>query len=373
MAEQFQLREVFNPNLVDRLSRKIFAAWPKFKREAFVSAVVPQIAPLSFGDRSSLIADALRRYLPQDYEAAVAVLIAALGSEPTGDALDGNEGFEIMPQCLFVSRYGLDHFDVSMNALYEMTKRFTAEGDIRPFIQKYPQKTMDFLHQLTQDPSPFARRLASEGTRPRLPLAPRLPEFQKDPAPVIEILEKLKLDPNLMVRRSVANNLNDIAKDNPDIVVATLKRWRTIDTPEMDWLIAHALRTLLKQGHAGALRLQGYEPEARVVVSELQLSRTKIKVGEDLTFSFRVTSQEERPCALMIDYVIHYMKANGKTKPKVFKAVKKTLEPGQAITINKTRSFARINTRPYYPGLHSLEIQINGKRHLGVDFYLIVS
>jgi len=370
MAEQFQLRELFNPALVNELGDNISGAWPDFEREGFVQDINSRLPPLSFGDRSSLIADTLRRYLPQDYETAVSILIDALRPEPTGETFSGYDGFEIMPQCLFVSRYGLDDFDISINALYEMTKRFTAEGDIRPFIQKYPAKTMAFLDKLTGDKSPFARRLPSEGTRPRLPLAPRLPAFQKDPSPVIELLEKLKQDPNLMVRRSVANNLNDISKDNPDIVVATLERWQQIDTPEMAWVISHSLRTLLKQGHPGALRLMGYDPGVRMEVSDLQLSSDEIRVGEALRFSFKVRSEEERPCSLMIDYVIHYMKANGKQKAKVFKAAKKSIGPGETIVIERARSFKVINTRPYYVGKHALEVQINGKRHAWADFTL---
>jgi len=370
MAEQFQLRDVFNLALVKDLAGNIGRVWVEFEEGAFVEAIVPRLPELNFGDRSSLIADSLRRFLPQSYERAVSILIAALPPELTGDMFTGYDGFEIMPQCLFVSRYGLDDYDVSINALYEMTKRFSAEGDIRPFIQKYPVKTMAFLHRITQDKSPFARRLASEGTRPRLPLAPRLPAFQKDPVPVIELLEKLKEDPNLMVRRSVANNLNDISKDNPDIVVQTLEKWQKLDTPEMDWIISHALRTVLKQGHPGALRLMGYDPKARIVVSDLELSSDEIRVGEELRFSFKVRSEEERPCALMIDTVIHYMKANGRQKAKVFKAAKKRIAPGETISIERARSFKVINTRPYYAGLHALEIQINGQRHACADFTL---
>lgn len=372
MAEQFQLREVFNPSLVKELAGNIQRAWVEFEADDFVQVVVSRLPELNFGARSSLITDSLRRFLPDEYETAVSILIDALPPQLTGEMFTGYDGFEIMPQCLFVSRYGLDNFPVSINALYEMTKRFTAEGDIRPFIQKYPEKTMVFLHQITQDESPFARRLASEGTRPRLPLAPRLPAFQKDPRPVLELLEKLKEDPILMVRRSVANNLNDISKDNPDIVVETLERWQKLDTPEMDWIIAHALRTILKQGHPGALRLMGYDPQARVVVSDLELSSDEIRVGQELRFSFMVRSQEERPCSLMIDYVIHFMKANGQQKPKVFKAAKKSIAPGETIHIEKVRSFKQINTRPYYAGPHALEIQINGQRHAWADFTLAI-
>ncbi len=169
MSENFQFRNVFNSTLVNELADNIFNVWDSFERDAFVNAILPQLEVLSFGDRNSLIADALREHLPDDFQRAAQILVNALGPEPDTDSLSGFDGFIVMPQCLFISRYGLDDFDTSINALYEMTKRFTAEGDIRPFIEKYPEKTMAFLHALTQDESPFARRLASEGTRPRLP------------------------------------------------------------------------------------------------------------------------------------------------------------------------------------------------------------
>ena len=196
MTKQTQFRDVFNPALVNKLAGNITHVWDSFERDAFLEAILPQLESLSFGDRNSLIADSLHKHLPDDFQRAAQTLVNALGPEPASDSLSGFSGFIVMPQCLFISRYGLDDFDTSINALYEMTKRFTAEGDIRPFIEKYPEETMTFLHKLTQDKSPFARRLASEGTRPRLPLFSRLPKFQRDPLPVIQLLEKLKTDTN---------------------------------------------------------------------------------------------------------------------------------------------------------------------------------
>ncbi|MCP4164738.1 MAG: DNA alkylation repair protein [Chloroflexi bacterium] len=372
MKSEFQFRDVFNPDLVNELAGNIAEAWKPFDRQGFVDAVVPQLPALGFGARSSLIADTLHKHLPDDFPSAARILIAALGPEPETDSLSGFDGFVVMPQCLFVSRYGIGHFDAAIAALYEMTKRFTAEGDIRPFIQKCPEKTMAFLHKITQDESPFARRLASEGTRPRLPLAPRLPRFQRDPTPVLALLEKLKADPNLMVRRSVANNLNDIAKDNPDIVVATLERWQRADSSkEMQWIISHALRTLLKQGHPGALRLLGYDPDVQIIVSDIHLSSERPAIGDEIAFSFTVTSGEGEACKLMIDYVVHFMKANGKQAPKVFKAAKKTIGPGETITIEKRHSFQQRSTRVHYPGQHSLEVQINGKGTSRAEFVLV--
>jgi 3-methyladenine DNA glycosylase AlkC len=371
LSDQFQFRDVFNPELVEQLAGNLASAWPPFDRQGFIDAIVPMLSKLNYGARAGLITEALHDFLPEDYPTAVGILLDALGPEPESDSLSGAKGFIIMPQCMFVSRYGLDHFEISTNALYEMTKRFTAEGEIRPFIERYPEKTLAFLRRLTEDPSPFARRLASEGTRPRLPLGSRLRQFQQDPTPVIELLDKLKADPNLMVRRSVANNLNDIAKDNPEIVVSTLGRWQAEDhSPEMAWVISHALRTLLKQGHPGALKLLGYDPEVKIEVSTPRLSNMAPAIGDKISFSFTVTSHEEKPSKLMIDYVIYFMKANGLQTPKVFKAAKKTLKPGEAITIEKKHSFQQRTTRIHYPGRHSLQVQINGLGYDPVDFSL---
>ncbi len=372
MAEQFQFREVFNTEMVTKLADNISSVYQSFEHNSFKNAIIPNLSELSFGDRCSLIADTLHSNLPENYTAAVKILIDALGPEAVADSLSGFDGFIIMPQCLFVSRYGMDYFDASINALYEMTKRFTAEGDIRPFIERYPKKTMAFLHKITNDKNPYARRLASEGTRPRLPLCQRLPEFQKDPSLVLELLTKLKSDPNLMVRRSVANNLNDIAKDNPDVVVETLENWQQEDTSkEMKWIISHSLRSIIKQGHPGALQLLGYSSNVEINVSDIDISNQNPAIGEEITFSFTITSRENKPCKLMIDYLVHYMKVNGNQAPKVFKAAKKTIAPGQSITILKKHSFVQRSTRVHYPGGHGIQVQINGKKYTKVDFQLL--
>jgi 3-methyladenine DNA glycosylase AlkC len=164
-------------------------------------------------------------YLPKDFPQAVQILLDSLGPEISQCEISGFDGFIVMPQNDFVAKYGLEHFDISMQALYEMTKRFTAEGAIRAFIQTYPDQTLAVLRQWAQDPNCHVRRLVSEGTRPRLPLAPRLAQFVRDPRPVLALLELFNTDSELMVRRSVANNLNDIAKDHPDLVVEIFRAW----------------------------------------------------------------------------------------------------------------------------------------------------
>ncbi|NUN08129.1 MAG: DNA alkylation repair protein [Ignavibacteriaceae bacterium] len=368
--EKFLFREVLNAGVVEELAGQIKKTYPRFDATGFVSDINSNLGKLSFGARSALISDKLAEYLPGDFRKALEILVNSLGPEPEGDSLSGYNGFIIMPQCDFIAKYGIEYPDESLHALYEMTKRFSAEGQIRAFIIRYPEKTYSFLEKLTKDKSPFARRLASEGTRPRLPLGQRLQVYIKDPRPVIKLLDRLVNDPNLMVRRSVANNINDIAKDNPDIAVETLKRWAEKKSPETEWLVKHAARTLLKLGNKGALELLGFSSDPAVSLTNLKLSSKKIVTGEKLCFSFSLQSLRKSPRRLLIDYAIHYMKANGRTKPKVFKLSQKTIGRSESLEISKCHSFGEITTRKHYPGQHKLEILINGRSYGEAAFTL---
>src|SRR5262245_23725833 len=371
MQQGFQLREVFNPAVVDQLAHEIARTWPAFDHVGFSTTINSQLEPLSFGARNTLIRDTLWAYLPKQFPQAVQILLDSLGPEIPHCEVTGFDGFIVMSQNDFVAKYGLEHFDISMQALYEMTKRFTAEGAIRAFIQRYPDRTLVRLQQWAEDPNCHVRRLVSEGTRPRLPLAPRLPEFVRDPRPVLALLELLKADPELMVRRSVANNVNDIAKDHPDLVVETLARWKQAADPGTQWIIGHAARTLLKQGHAGALALLGYAATS-ISVASFQLKGTKVHTGEDLVFAIDIQSTADEPQSLMIDYVVHHMKANGKLAPKVFKLAKKRLHRHETLSLSKRHAFRPLSTRVYYPGRHALELQINGQRWGWQEFELVV-
>src|SRR5262245_43169945 len=294
-------------------------SWPLLDRSGLVATITNQLDSLSFSGRNALIRDTLRAYLPQDFSEAVRILLDALEPEIPHCELSGFDRFTVMSQNDFVAAYGLEHLDLSLRALHELTKRFTAEGAVRAFLQRYPEQTLARLAEWAADPNCHVRRLVSEGTRPRLPLAPRLRAFVKDPRPVLALLELLKADPVLMVHRSVANNLNDIAKDHPDLVVETLARWKQAADSRTEWIIGHAARTLLKQGHTGALALLGYPVEINIRVASLQLNRTRVHIGEDIVFAIEIQSTADTPQNLMIDYVVHHMKANGKLVPKVFK------------------------------------------------------
>jgi 3-methyladenine DNA glycosylase AlkC len=372
MQQEFLLRDVFNPAVVEQLSQRIARAWPAFDQAGFVAAVSSQLEALSFGGRNALIRDTLRAYLPHEFPEAVQILLGALGPEIPHCELTGFDGFIVMPQNDFVAAYGLGHLDLSLQALYELTKRFTAEGAIRAFLQAYPKQALARLEGWAADPSCHVRRLVSEGTRPRLPLAPRLPAFVKDPRPVLALLELLKADSVLMVRRSVANNLNDIAKDHPDLVVETLARWKQAADPGTQWIIGHAARTLLKQGHPGALALLGYPTAASFSVSPFQLNQASVRMGEELVFAIDIQSTADAPQSLMIDYIVHHMKANGKLAPKVFKLTKKQLGPREALSLSERHAFRPLSTRVYYPGRHALELQINGQRCGWQEFELVM-
>jgi 3-methyladenine DNA glycosylase AlkC len=371
VEQPFLLRDVFNPAAVEQLGTDIAHAWPAFDRAGFVATINSQLDALSFGGRNVLIRDTLRAYLPQDFSAAVRILLDALGPGIPHCELTGFDRFTVMSQNDFVAAYGLEHLDLSLRALYELTKRFTAEGAIRAFLQRYPEQTLARLAVWATDPNCHVRRLVSEGTRPRLPLAPRLPTFVKNPRPVLALLELLKADPVLMVRRSVANNLNDIAKDHPDLVVETLARWKQAGDPGTEWIIGHAARTLLKQGHTGALALLGYPGETNISVASLQLNQTSVRLGEDLMFTIEIQSTDDAPQNLMVDYVVHHLKANGKLAPKVFKLAKKRLDPRGTLSLTKRHAFRPLSTRVYYPGRHALELQINGQRWGWQEFELI--
>ncbi|MCF6194580.1 MAG: metallopeptidase TldD-related protein, partial [Kangiellaceae bacterium] len=266
-------------------------------------------------------------------------------------------------------RYGGEEFVIfypnieGMAALKEMTKRFSSEGSIRYFIEKYPEKTLETFAQWVTDESAHVRRLVSEGTRPRLPMMMALAEFKKDPSPIIPFLEKLKNDPELFVRRSVANSLNDIAKDNPNIVTELLARWNKDKSPEMQWLIKHALRTLEKQGDLATLEILGFSSNPKVEIKLFELSKNKVVFGDFLTMELQINSKCNKSSEvenLLIDYVVYHKKANGKLAPKVFKWCKKKLAYGEKLSLTKKHVFKPISTRKYYPGNHEIHIQING-------------
>lgn len=363
LSSENKLRDVFNPPVINSFSNNIKKVSADFADKEFLNTILPKLDALGFGERSNLIRDALAEYLPEEFPKAVDILLKALGPELKDAGITDWESFILWPQTAFVSKYGKNHFGISMNALYEMTKRFSAECDLRTFIEVDYERAMEILHTWCDDPSPHVRRLVSEGTRPRLPLAGRIKRFQNDPRPVIALLDKLKDDEVEYVRRSVANNINDIAKDNPEIAVITLKKWCTDKNPAVQWVVRHAARSLVKQGHPEVIGMLGYAQNPGISVSGLAINPNQQERGGKIEMSFSIHSNENFDQQLVIDFVLYFNKANNKLSPKVFKLRDLLLKAQKTADIKKIFTLKNTAGRTIYTGRHFIEIQINGKAY----------
>jgi len=286
-----------------------------------------------------------------------------------GSAADNKAGFAAWPLIDYVAAHGLQHPKEALQTLEKLTPMFSAEFAIRPFIQQHPDLTYATLLQWCDHPSEHVRRLASEGARPRLPWGMRLPQFINNPEPLRALLEKLKSDPSLYVRRSVANNLNDISKDNADWMVDLCSSWLGNQHEHTHWIVKHALRSLVKAGDVRVFPLLGYAATPNVTVNEMQLDKQQIAVGETIKFSCVITGGKKAQ-NLVVDYVVYFVKANGKLAPKVFKLKNIALAAHEAITLAKSQSFKMITTRRYYAGEHQLAIHVNGKEVARQGFHL---
>lgn len=358
MAEP--LKNQFGAEVPRRIGASIQRVHSGFAAEHFVRDVLEGFESLELMPRSRKIADALHRHLPPDYSQAIAILLASLAPDDADDA--PLPPFFYMPHCFFVAQFGLEHFELSMNAQYELTQRFTAEFSIRPFIERYPEATLALLAHWARDDSEHVRRLVSEGTRPRLPWAPRLPSFQKDPQPVLALLERLKDDPSLYVRRSVANNLNDIGKDHPALLLDTVRRWQAEPDagPERRWLIRHALRSAVKRADPAVLKLMGFGGEANVSVAAVSIEPRQPAMGESVEISFDLSNEQVTPQNVLVDLRVHFVKANGKTSAKVFK-LKELALGAETVRLRKKISLKEMTTRRHYAGSHPVELVINGR------------
>lgn len=363
-----KLKDYFSANLVREIASDFSRADADFDSTGFVKAGLNGLDRLELTQRGWHLAEVLRKFLPQDFSKAAGVLVASLGPELPHTLSFGMAPFRYMPHVFFVQKYGLDDFEAAMRAQYELTKRFSAESSIRAYLIKYPEKTYARLREWASDESVHVRRLVSEGTRPRLPWAPRLPAFQQNPQPVIALLELLKDDPERYVQRSVANNLNDIGKDHPDLAVEVCRRWQAGASPEREWIVKHALRSLVKKGHRGALKALGVAGKPSVSISGAKLVPPRMKLGGKLRFSFEIASTGKKAQELLVDYAVHFVKANGATKPKVFKLRRIVLAPSSRMELGSTVSFQDLTTRKHYPGRHRIDVLVNGVTHPLAEF-----
>jgi 3-methyladenine DNA glycosylase AlkC len=356
-----KFKDIYNPAYVEALADAIQAAYPAFDGEALAEEVFADgWEARELKQRMRRITMVLSSLLPPDYRTALTILRAAAPSLR-------RYGFENMVFPDYVEIFGLDDWQASIAALEAFTQLISAEYAVRPFIVQDEERMMAQMLLWADHEDPDVRRLASEGCRPRLPWGIRLPSLEADPAPILPILETLKNDPSESVRRSVANNLNDISKENPEIVLDVARRWHAEGGIQIEWVVKHGLRTLVKKGHPKALALLGYGPAA-IDVRNLTVEPASIAQGGEVTFSFDVESMSDEPQELMIDFIVHLVRARGQRTPKLFKLAKRTLQPGEVLCIEKVFSFRPVTTRKYYPGEHAIEPQINGVRYGSTAF-----
>jgi len=268
----------------------------------------------------------------------------------------------------FVAQYGLNDPEFSLKALRGFTRFGSAEFAVRPFLVQDQEGTLAEMTRWTTDSDEHVRRLASEGSRPRLPWGLRLQSLIRDPSPLGPILDALKGDEALYVRKSVANSLNDITKDHPDWVLARLRSW-DLTSAHTVWIAKRACRTLIKRGDPETLKLFGFGGKAAVEVT-FKVTPSRLMLGGVLNLDARIDSKARKPQRLAIDYVVHYVKANGNSSPKVFKWAELDLAPGETVTLLKRQPIRDFTTRKHFSGRHVVEIQVNGQRVATAEFLL---
>jgi 3-methyladenine DNA glycosylase AlkC len=369
------LKTFFSPALVRRLAADLARAEPSFPSGAFIRQATRGLDDLELLDRGKHIARALAAHLPPHYPDAIGVLLRSLGPEHATDELvgAGMAPFFYLPHVLFVADRGLDDFDVSMRAQYELTKRFTAEGSIRPYIERHPEQTMAVLREWARDPDPHVRRLVSEGTRLRLPWAVRVRWLDENPGRVIELVELLKDDPASLVRRSVANNLNDLAKGHHALVIRTAADWLKGASDDRRALVEHALRTLVKRGDPDALRLLGYGRKPAIRIEQVRFEPKRVAIGGRVGMRFVLRSTAPVPQDLLVDVAVHFVKANGRTSPKVFKLKRLTLPPRGRVALGTRISLAVHTTRKPRPGTHAVDVLVNGVKTRAGAFEVVAA
>lgn len=357
------IKNRYNHESLRKVALDIKSVYNAFEVDEFLKSTMDESWDnLELKDRIYKISSNLGKYLPTDYSKAIDII----------DKIVMNYGTWLDGFCFFfptfVEIYGQDakNWDISIGALERYTQYASSEFAVRPFIIQNEERMMAQMYAWSKSDNEHTRRLSCEGCRPALPWAQALNSFKKDPSPVLPILEQLKTDPSESVRRSVANNLNDISKTHPDLVINFAKDWYG-ENEHTDWIVKHGCRTLLKKGNQKVLAIFGYQDVTPVDVDGFALRELSIFVGEDITFSFTVGIKEATKVRL--EYGVDYVKANGKRNRKIFKISEVSLKNEKKF-YEKKHSFADVSVRKYYPGIHSITLIVNGVERGALDFEL---
>jgi 3-methyladenine DNA glycosylase AlkC len=356
------LKEIFNADRLKHIATEMTAVYPAFNAKAFLKLANDGLGELSIMQRMARVSECLHTVLPLNYEETLEVLRAL--------APRLNSGFVSISLPHYVATYGGHAFEQSMEALKYFTAFGSSEFAIRYFLRSDIERSLAIMHQWSLDENEHVRRLASEGSRPRLPWSFRLEQIQADPTLAAVILDNLKADDSLYVRKSVANHLNDITKDHPEWVLDLIEGW-SLDNKHTAWIAKHALRSLIKQGNQRALAIIGAGGKPEVEIIDVKVQPAVIRLGEKITLSFAVKSTVQDSQRLVIDYAIDYVKASGSTSAKVFKLKALTL-PGKATeSIVRGQHIKELTTRRHYAGHHAVHILVNGERLASTGFEII--
>ncbi|WP_139956385.1 DNA alkylation repair protein [Flavicella sediminum] len=366
MAEP--LKNYFNQHFVAPFSEVCKKHIANFNQEKFLATVFDSNwKNLELKPRIKHIAFALHEQLGSEIPKNLTCIVGL--AEDIRINQNKQDTFEYLILADYVEVYGLEHFKESLQAIEKITVLATCEFAIRPFLLKYPEQTFEQLYKWSTHPHASVRRLASEGCRPRLPWGMGLAPLKKDASSIYPILETLKDDPSLYVRRSVANNINDISKDHPEAILKLLKSWNGF-SEERNWLVKHAARTLLKQGNTQALALFGYGDFDNFKVTNFQFLTKTVQIGNAAEFSFSLQNKNSKAQKIRLEYFVHFLLANGKPSKKIFKISEREIAAKTTLDYLKKHSFKIITTRKYYPGTHSISLVVNGVELETLDFEL---
>ncbi len=361
------LKNIYTQAFFKQFSKTAKQVLPHFNQQKFLCQVMDEHwETKELKQRMRHIASVLHQHLPGDYKKQIASLIAIV------EQLKGNNikpGFEYLFLPDFIEQYGLDDLKTSMAAIETVTQFISCEFAIRPLLLKYPGEVLKQMTLWSKHYHHHVRRFASEGCRPRLPWAMAIPQLKKDPSPILPILENLKNDESLFVRKSVANNINDIAKDHPAVVFQLAKNWKGV-SDHTDWIIRHGCRTLLKKADENVYSLFQLNANAPCKVQQLKLDKPDLKIGDRLGFSFLLRLIGDKPAKLRLEYAVYYVKANGKQSRKVFQITEKVFEANASYNFKKEQRFQDFTTRKHFPGTHKIAILVNGKELAAKEFNL---
>lgn len=363
------LKNSIGPQAVQHIAECLKDIHPDFDSVGFIQTANSELGQLELKARVHHLIKVLHEYLPGDFE-QTAQILCQVKRHQNAQQTPVIKAFTAWPLIDYVAVYGLQDPEIALATLAQLTGLFSAEFAIRPFIQQHYELTYEHLQHWCNSSDYHIRRLVSEGTRPRLPWGSQLPKFITNPDPIFPLLEKLNNDSEDYVRRSVANNLNDISKDHPERVLNTCHKWLKKPSTEKSWIVRHATRTLVKKGDPRVFTLLGYSTSPKINV-ELKIDKQKLTVGENQAFTVSITSTSAQNQKLLIDYAVHFNKANGQQSAKVFKLKILELAAGVSLELTKIHSFAPLSTRRYYAGKHKIEIIVNGRNVASAAFELL--